>query len=134
MLGGKKWAALAMAIALLAALQYVILETPTDLIPQAAGDHLRAKSPQGAYNLSRTRRNNRPAITLTLYGDAAIGPFSVLLVPVVNINPDPVVAPQQSAILRHRPRRSIVLIPSVPPGTYKLVIPGFRPFGLFAAQ
>ena len=120
----RRWrqvAAAAAGILVMAGLQAMISSTPTALVstsgPRDAG-----------YRLDRDERGR---YVLTLYGDAARVPAADLSMLRIGAaaSADPVQAPQPRLALDDRPRRRATLLIDADPGTYKLRLPGFRPFG-----
>jgi hypothetical protein len=118
------------AVALLAGLQALILETPIDLIEldsRRKGSH--------RYQLEELNPGARPRYRLTLYGEfepSAVGRMH--LVHVADAQAPKEIADIDKRGTRKPARQVVIVVPKADDSTYKLVLPGFKPFGLIAGQ
>lgn len=115
-------------VAVVTTLQLMISTTPAELL-EASG---RAPADVG-YKIDAT--NDGGALRVALYGDVPSERVRrVALVPVALASTDPITAPKDLPLRSPDAGRVLLLTPKVSPGTYKILIPGYRPFGLVSVR
>jgi hypothetical protein len=128
-LGRIRWFAACLGlIAVVAGLQLVASTTPAQLIGTDQG-----RVPANvAYRLKAMKDGS---LRVKLYGEvSATALRRVTLVSIADSSSDPIRPPERRFIVRQDATHVLVLKPKVPPGTYKLRIPGYRPFGLVSIR
>jgi len=125
---------LLLALGGVAGFQYLILATPPELVPRFSEASEQVSG--GAYRLSRTQGSDADSYSLELFGDVPVpGPGDLTLVGVAaGAHIPPVQPPSQRLPFGLERRYSFRLVPRVPPGTYKIELPGYLPFGLVIAE
>lgn len=130
----RRWIKLLAALVAVGGLQYLILATPPELVARSSTAD--QEGGNSAYRLSRAQSDSGDTFTLELFGDVPVPrPGDLTLVGVAAAaGTPPVQAPSRRLPFGLERQYSFGLVPQVPPGTYKVELSGYLPFGLVVAE
>ena len=116
-------------VLVLAGFQYLVLETPVDLVPRDGAAE--EDDPDARYRISGVSFEGTERLEVELFGVGPVDRGDIALVRAApGASADPVRAAPRFPDPSGTPDYATVVIPEVRRGEYKLTLPGFRPFGL----